>query len=196
LKLHRAALAAAKAKGNKSFRGDQCNVNGVSAESAVPFNRDTTLPPIMHLILGLVNAIKGLMHAMLKNLSSLSPELAARLSARADELFAAEEAIASAVCGVVDLIGDAEAEAIVSAMQAAEAAGGGDAGGSPVARTRLAPVGEEGRRVASGEIGGACSDWEELAAVADAEAESIRAEALADVDNWRAQQSPYARQRE
>ena len=60
---------------------------------------------------------------MLKNLSSLSPVLAARLSARADELFAAEEAIASAVRGVVDLIGDAEAEAIVSAMQAAEAAG-------------------------------------------------------------------------
>lgn len=196
LKLHRAALAAAKAKGNKSFRGDQCNVNGVSAESAVPYNRDTTLPPIMHLILGLVNAIKGLMHAMLKNLSSLSPELAARLSARADELFAAEEAIASAVCGVVDLIGDAEAEAIVSAMQAAEAAGGGDATGAPVARTHVAPVGEDGRRVASGEIGGACSDWEELAAAADAETESIRAEAQADVDNWRAQQSAYTRQRE
>ena len=134
---------------------------------------ELTLPPILHLILGLVNAIKELMHAMLKNLSSLSPVLAARLSARADELFAAEEAIASAVRGVVDLIGDAEAEAIVSAMQAAEAAGGGDAGGAPVARTHLAPVGEEGRRVTSGEIGGACSDWEELAAVADAEAESI-----------------------
>jgi len=94
-------LAAAKAKGSKYFRGDQCNLNGVSAESAIPYNRDTTLPPVLHLILGLVNAIKELMHFMLNNLSSLSPELAARLSARADELFAAEEAIASAVRGVV-----------------------------------------------------------------------------------------------
>jgi len=51
-----------------------------------------------------------------------------------DELFAAEEATASAVRGVVDLIGDAEAEAVVSAMQAAETAGGGDAGGAPVRR--------------------------------------------------------------
>ena len=65
-----------------------------------------------------------------------------------------------------------------------------------MARTHLAQVGAEGRRVASGEIGGACSDWEELAAAADAETDSIRAEAQADVDNWRAQQSPYARQRE
>jgi len=40
----------------------------------------------------------------LKNISSLSLELAARLSARVDELFAAEEEIASAVRGVVDLI--------------------------------------------------------------------------------------------
>ena len=147
-------MAAAKAKGNKSFRGDQCNVDGVSAESVIPYNRDTTLPPILHLILGLVYAIKELMQ--LKNISSLSLELAARLSARVDELFAAVEAIASAVCGVVDLIGDAEAEAIVSVMQAAEAAGGGDAGGAPVARTHVAPVGEEGRSVASGDIGGAC----------------------------------------
>ena len=93
-------MAAAKAKSNKSFRGDQCNVNWASAESVIPYNRDTALP-VLHLILGLVSAIKELMHAMPKNPSSLSPELAARLSARADELFAAEEAIASAVRGVV-----------------------------------------------------------------------------------------------
>ena len=65
-----------------------------------------------------------------------------------------------------------------------------------MARMHVAPVGDEGRRVAIVEIGGACSNWEELAAAADAEAESIRAEAQADVDNWRAQQSAYARQRE
>ena len=75
-------MAAAKAKSNKSFRGDQCNVNWASAESVIPYNRDTALP-VLHLILGLVSAIKELMHAMPKNPSSLSPELAARLSARA-----------------------------------------------------------------------------------------------------------------
>ena len=69
------------------------------------------------------------------------------------------------------------------AMQATEGAGGGDAGGAPVARTHATPVDEEGRCVASGEIGGVCSGWEELAAGAGAEAEGIRAEAQADDDN-------------
>jgi len=43
---------------------------------------------------------------------------------------------------------------------------------------------------------GAGSDWEELAAAAGAETGSIRAEAQTDVENWRAQQPAYARQRE
>jgi len=71
-----AAVAAAAAEGGfgclkgeglyKSFRGEQCNMNGISADSVVPHIRDTTLPPILHLILGLVNAIKEPMHAMLE----------------------------------------------------------------------------------------------------------------------------------